>query len=284
VNCPVCQNSFPQEILKMEEFYYDCSTCHSALYFNEGKIEIISRGEEFEEKKDQKEKSKDISFQENPQKEEDNLEESFLQESRDFVKSNSVEETSFNKEQSFKPQEIETVPEIESSFDEREEEMENEESFHENEVEMENEESFHENEVEEMENEESFHKNEVEETKNEESFAFSEEDNIEEKPEDFSEVQEFSKKREFKDKGFYLYQLFLSEINSQELKERVISIIEDKALEIDFEENPSYKKQIVYNGKIVFSRLSPVQVYVIVHSLMGLPLQIHWKQSHVTDF
>ncbi|MBC6414950.1 MAG: hypothetical protein GDA46_00945 [Bdellovibrionales bacterium] len=284
MNCPVCQNSFPQEILKMEEFYYDCSTCHSALYFNEGKIEIISRGEEFEEKKDQKEKSKDISFQENPQKEEDNLEESFLQESRDFVKSNSVEETSFNKEQSFKPQEIETVPEIESSFDEREEEMENEESFHENEVEMENEESFHENEVEEMENEESFHKNEVEETKNEESFAFSEEDNIEEKPEDFSEVQEFSKKREFKDKGFYLYQLFLSEINSQELKERVISIIEDKALEIDFEENPSYKKQIVYNGKIVFSRLSPVQVYVIVHSLMGLPLQIHWKQSHVTDF
>ena len=77
--------------------------------------------------------------------------------------------------------------------------------------------------------------------------------------------------------------MFLTEINSQALKDKVISLLEDASLEIDLEEYPSYREEIIQRGKIVLSKLSPIQVYVILHHLMGLPLKVHWEQSHIAD-
>ena len=118
----------------------------------------------------------------------------------------------------------------------------------------------------------------------ESSFVFEENSEEEEQAkEDFSELVEFSKNKEQKEKGLYLYRLFLSEINSQIFKDKVIALLEDSYLEIDFQEHSSYKEDIIKKGKIVLSNLSPVQVYVILHHLMGLPIKVYWEQSHIAD-
>ena len=119
---------------------------------------------------------------------------------------------------------------------------------------------------------------------NEASFIFKEdEEELEPAKEDFSEVVEFSKNKKRQEKGLYLYKLFLSEINSRALKEKVISVLEEEYLEMDLQECPSYKESIKHKGKIDLPNLSPIQVYVILHHLMGLPLKIYWEQSHIAD-
>ena len=309
MNCPICQNNLGLDLPDIEEFYYDCSVCHSSLFFNQGKCEVISRGEwpaepgagddKISGQKDAaglrdephdinegaledalqkiQQKSSDQNFSQaaaqsqmleekidrppsqavgggagsapsQAMEEKVGLPETSAQESTPFPAVDKKSD-SFESEDLIQDNEAEEVPDIEDSPDGLE--------YPEEEKELEH---------------------------NESSFVFSEEQNGEENiKEDFSEVLEFSKRRDQDEKGLYLYQLSLSEINSQPLKETVSSVLEDKALGIDFEENSSYKKNIVYNGKVVLSRLSPVQVYVIIQSLMGLPLKIHWEQSHIVD-
>ena len=366
--CPICQNNLGVDLPGIEEFYYDCSVCHSSLFFNQGKCEVISRGEwsaksgagddKASEKKDiaglrdepyninesdsedllqeiqQKnsdqnfipteiksqmleakierpssqamgggtenvssqaigEGTRDLSSQAIGEGTRDLSSQAIGEGTRDLssqaigegtrklssqtmgegirdLSSQATEEKVGLPEAS--AQESESFPAVDKKSDSSESE-----DFIQDEI-------TEVPEIEDSPDELEYPEEEEESENNESSFVFSEEENKEENiKEDFSEVLEFSKRRDQDEKGLYLYQLSLSEINSQSLKETVRSVLEDKALGIDFEENSSYKKNIVYNGKVVLSRLSPVQVYVVIQSLMGLPLKIHWEQSHIVD-
>lgn len=97
--------------------------------------------------------------------------------------------------------------------------------------------------------------------------------------EDFSEVVEFAHKE--KAKSLFLYDLTLSEINSQEVRDHVLFVLQEEALNLSLQD--SQLQDIKKTGKIFLADLSPVQVHVIVHSLMGSPLKIYWKQKHIAD-
>ncbi len=97
--------------------------------------------------------------------------------------------------------------------------------------------------------------------------------------EDFVEVAEFGNTADQDKQGPFLYDLILSEINSQDTKEKVLAVLEDESLSLLSEEGgPSIK-----NGKIALEKISPVQAYVIVTALMGLPLRVFWTQRHIAD-
>ena len=99
--------------------------------------------------------------------------------------------------------------------------------------------------------------------------------------EDFAEVAEFANSQNQDQQGPYLYDLILSEINSQDLKQQVLTVLEDESLKLA-EKNSSLKDKIK-DGKILVQKISPIQAYVIVTSLMGLPLDIFWEQTHFTN-
>ena len=105
-----------------------------------------------------------------------------------------------------------------------------------------------------------------------------------EKPaEDFSEVAEFAKNQAGNTKNLYIYDLTLSQINSQELKEEVLAVLEDSYLNLEIEDSSFNLEDVVNKGEIKIPKISPVQTYIIVKSLFGLPLNIHWKQHHIAD-
>ena len=263
MNCPVCNKELEFDLTDLEDFYYDCSVCKSSLSFQKGKCEVISRGQA-------------------PQSETnssatqiyDNQEESISRQSikqaslPDSPLESSLESSSFLQNQEIPFQQENTLKESsqDPAIETNPSQTHTNEAFSEDPV-------FSTDEITEVP--------EIEE--DEASFIFKEEEELEPAKEDFSEVVEFSKNKKQQEKGLYLYKLFLSEINSQVLKERVISVLEEEYLEIDLQECPSYKESIKHKGKIDLPNISPIQVYVILHHLMGLPLKIYWEQSHIAD-
>ena len=122
----------------------------------------------------------------------------------------------------------------------------------------------------------------------EDSYVFSEQEEPEEAPqspqeekENFSELEEFAKQDDENQKGSYLYALTLSEINSKESKEKVLEILNDQALGLEL--SSSDLQKFHEKGQIQLEDMSPVHVYVILHSIMGLSVKIHWEQRHVAD-
>ena len=101
--------------------------------------------------------------------------------------------------------------------------------------------------------------------------------------EDFSEVAEFGNAQNQDKKGPFLYDLVLSEINSQDVREKILFVLEDEYLGLPFsKDNPSMEDNMK-EGQITIAKISPVQAYVIVTSLMGLPVTISWKQHHIAE-
>ena len=103
--------------------------------------------------------------------------------------------------------------------------------------------------------------------------------------EDFSEVAEFGNTQDQDKQGPFLYDLILSEINSQDIREKILFVLEDEYLNLSFrKDDPSMEDDInIKDGQITIEKISPVQAYVIVTSLMGLPLNISWKQHHIAE-
>jgi len=294
MSCPVCEKELDFHLPEDGGFYYDCPVCHSSLVFQDGKWELISSGKApatrqslTQVQTDSASVGKEPShvslpdsqaFIEEPEDEQEDKPEAGDQAghapavsgrsrlnvepaegSRSSLDQTSLEpkeaipatldSTSSKDELALQSDEVTEVPEM--GEDPADEFMESPEDQSPGE---------------------------------EASFVFQEQESEEgHLKEDFSEVIEFSKDKQRQEKGLYLYRLFLKEINSKALKDKIISLLEDVSLEINLEDLSSYREKIIEEGKIVLPRLSPIQVYVILHHLMGLPLKIHWEQSHIAD-
>ena len=273
MNCPVCKRKIEFEIPE-EDIYYDCSHCQSSLLFTQGECQIINKEKTASshlESETTERNLTDLSDSQNEsafEKSADPNEDFALSETESFSSKESPSSESPQKD-SFN-QEFEKEPDLNEDNQEEEEEMSplNE-------------------------------KTEVPELKEEFSHSFKENPKVltstnfpdetisspdsQQKQEDFSDVAEFARKQEEDTKGIYLYDLTLSEINSQRLKEEVLAVLEDSYLNLPQEEESLNLKDIIDKGQIKIPRISPIQTYIIVSSLMGLPLNIHWEQHHIAD-
>ncbi len=97
--------------------------------------------------------------------------------------------------------------------------------------------------------------------------------------EDFSEVSKYGNTPSAGEDGIFFYDLFLSGIDSIELKEAVQMVLDDEYLKI----SPEEKDISIKNGALRVSKISPVKAHIIVKSLIGLPMGISWKQHLAVD-
>ena len=289
MNCPVCKTNIEFKIPE-EDTYYDCSNCQSSLLFTQGKCVVINEEKIDTEQKAPTENLTDFEKSQIFQKEEESLEEN-TNLSKKFSEKSNFDSLTFKETQSMENSQekslketnfIETSQEEKSSLKEQDKEIEDD--FYPDEK----------TEVPELK-EESTQSITTEEDREELSYRFEENkselptntqntsDSDSQQAEDFSDVAEFAKNKEEDIKGIYLYDLTLSEINSQSLKEEVLAVLEDSYLNLSTEENSLHLKNIRDKGQIKILRISPIQTYMIVSSLMGLPLNIHWEQHHIAD-
>ena len=307
MNCPVCKVKIEFKAPDLEEVYYDCSHCSSSLLFKKGKCEVLSEGiVQGSASKEFDSNEKDIGEQElvpglNSDKSAQNevsiegeiKKEKDLETSQEEHQSPSFQETK---------EESKTTPEAEpgSSISEGksvEEEFVPEEATQVPEIsEEELSDPISKTEGENLEESEplveSAKAQDSETSAGDEDLIFEEEPkapfsevqeknlNPEDSPQkekDFSDVVEFGNTQDESQKGPLLYDLKLREINSQSLKDLICSTLEDEFLNISFSEED------MKEGQIDILKISPVQAYVIVTALMGLPLQISWSQHHIAE-
>ena len=307
MNCPVCKRKIEFNIPE-EDIYYDCSHCQSSLLFSKGECQVIHKEqidtlnseqvktessqidqtgkEEFDKGTDgslfedsfEKNTEYSLSEQEIKQTKTDPLEDNFdskvntetinqktQKEELDSETQNKASELeNKTEEENFFPEEDTKVPEL--LDDELEEPVKNpdpdELSY-----------KFEEKEEEKPEKIDSINSQE-------EDISHSTDQKTEE---DFSDVAEFAKNQEKNTKGLYLYDLTLSQINSHDLKEEVLAVLEDSFLNLSIEDNSFNLQDVANKGHIKIPKISPVQTYIIVHSLKGLPLDIQWEQYHIAD-
>ena len=322
MNCPICKTKI-ESPTGDEEIYYDCSVCNSSLLLKSTGLEILNEGSlaEAPVNKPTPEKSpvdalpSEESLGESPEEaippEEslkesspddllpnEGLDESPSPENQDFKATDLKEEEVFDQEPTQVPV-LNQPEEIPKGLNPKEEDnlaqdlqkdiaLETKQStqkepFVEEENATQEESSFE-------ENQEFSQKNTPQEKSPGEESVFTKDKPLEEdlstkkrKKEDFSEVAEFANSQNPDKQGPYLYDLILSEINSQDLRQQVLTVLEDESLKLAEKEENSSLKDKIKDGKMVIKKISPVQAYVIVTSLMGLPLDIFWKQTHFTN-
>ncbi len=263
MECPVCANEWESPAPTQEEVYYDCPHCGSSLLLKKGQCEVLSQGQipdpseegekppssieplpEEEDFPDEVTKVPELKMPEEADIESDIEKESPL---------SKTDEISSVKEEEEAPTPEEPVP---SSSESENESAEGAEPSSNNE---------------------------------EKDFPFQEEGPAVEssaeaenkEKEDFSEVAQFAGTSST-EQGPFVYDLILSEINSQDTKEKVLAVLKDEHLNLPLFEEAS-EKDLIKEGKIKIAKISPVQAYVIVLSLMGCPLKISWEQSPVED-
>ena len=288
MNCPVCKKKIEFKIPE-EDIYYDCSHCQSSLLFSKGECQVIN-AEQIEssnlEKATENSSMDDIDQSINQKSENEFVEQSIegnllstdvsektkTQVIESFQADSSHKTASqkqankelepIEKAEDFYPNEKTEVPELQPKLEELEQSVTDE-------LDEPNESSY-----------------KFEESSNESDSTSLQDENIKPSPketEDFSDVAEFAKNQEENTKGIYLYDLTLSEINSQSLKEEVIAVLEDSYLNLLQDKDSLNLKDVIEKGEIKIPRISPIQTYIIVNSLMGLPLNIHWEQHHIAD-
>ena len=275
MQCPVCKVKFDFEISPSEEIYYDCSHCQSSLLFNKGQCEVLSEGQPV--------KAEGDSLISEERREEDSLENQGEQESYSsgeqssgiqkepaelpFSENNQEGATFQNQaqEESFIPDEITQVPELSQEEESAEEQQPQNLVADSSSLSPASEESQGEIPVQ------------------TETPTLENQTPDDRQKEDFKEVAQFANTQNMDRQGVYLYDLVLSEINSQAVREKVLSVLEDKLLILSSDEEFPELKDGIKNGKVTIPKISPVKAYVIITSLMGLPLDITWRQNHIAD-
>ena len=314
MNCPVCKLELELSLQDSEEIYYDCSNCDSSLVFKNGECEILSEGNPkkalSEENDSEKETLQENTIEENVEKTvsskaaspEENLSQNALEvesseeEAKELQDEKPDEENQLSPEtdqveEEFFPDETTQVPELNLPEEEPEEDSSQAASEQEKEplekadqesssVEQEEKASDHSPSEQdfpfEEESEESASESDEVESKKEDAPKASEK-------EDFSEVVEFGSTQDQDRQGPFLYDLILSEINSQNVREKVLSILEDESLNLPLDKEDKSMQDNIEDGKLIIEKISPVQAYIIVTFLMGLPLDISWKQHHIAE-
>ena len=97
--------------------------------------------------------------------------------------------------------------------------------------------------------------------------------------EDLSEVVAFGKNQNQDRQGPYLYDLILKDINSKDTRDKVLSVLGDEYLNLPL----SAEDLSIKNGCLTLPKISPIQTYAIVCSLMGFAISITWKQTHIVE-
>ena len=128
--------------------------------------------------------------------------------------------------------------------------------------------------VEEKEEEQEGKPEAEEDFEEEEELIKEEEEDIEE-GEGFEDVKEFATKEQGSEGAFH-YSLHLKEINSEDLRGKVQRLLEEEFLGLELEVE-------IENGEIKLDKISPVTTYLIVNSLMGLPIHMEWSQKSSLD-
>lgn len=274
MNCPVCKANLEFPVADLDEVYYDCSACNSSLLFKNGECEILSEGQAKasstqNQKEDTGQSSQDLLEEEKPSPSEETSEE--IVEEENPVETKEDLQTS---DEEFS--EITEVPELTSPEEKLDEIFEQEE------------EPISTTAPETAEEEvldQTFEESEQAEAQEEpvENQKLSQTADSEESKEDFSDVAQFGNSQNQDEQGPFLYDLILSEINSQDVREEVLNVLEDEALNLPVGEEDQFIENSIKDGKIIIEKISPVQTYVIVTSLMGLALDISWKQHHIAD-
>lgn len=295
MNCPVCNASLEFSISGLDEFYYDCSHCNSSLLLKNGECEILSEGniQSPQAQTELKEELTDQSLQNESQEgyaEENGRQGRPLSEtngrqgeapSEENIPQGVVEgEVKLEPEEDFIPDESTKVPELDGPEEERHETPEDDSLAQDTSPAQEEDFPF------------TDEKTTPPPSTSEDSFSVELPEQEQSKPdesppeqqkEDFAEVAKFGNTQDQDREGPFLYNLTLSEINSQDTREKVLEVLEDEALNLPVKEDSRSFKTRIQDGQITIEKISPVKVYVIVSSLMGLPLQISWTQAHFTD-
>jgi hypothetical protein len=111
------------------------------------------------------------------------------------------------------------------------------------------------------------------------SFAFAEASQ-ETASEDLSDIADFGNSQESSGKdGLFIFDVFISGIDTKELRESVRESLDDARFVWDVNEVMGTIDQ----GALELRQLNPVKATILVNRLKGLPLEIHWKQNSITQ-
>lgn len=320
MKCPVCEVELKFPVQELDEVYYDCSNCDTSLVFKNGECEVLNEGRPEDVKPQDNLSEKTISEEDSSQKNviEENVEEKSQSESlpsegslsQNFPTEKNAEQHEVGgeplqadneekladedsphsqqddqlkeespEEEEFVPDETTQVPELESS------EQDTSESFAEQEEDPESPVKEESPEPSVSQEDFPFKEEAVGETSSEQQDFESQKEEPQKtsEKEDFSEVAEFGNTQDQDRQGPFLYDLILSEINSEDVREKVLSILEDEYLNLPLNKEDTSIKDTIRDGKLTIVKISPVQAYIIVTFLMGLPLEITWRQHHIAE-
>ena len=92
---------------------------------------------------------------------------------------------------------------------------------------------------------------------------------------DFSDVEEYGNAQATSEKGFLRYDLRISGLDSSEIEQHVLAILEDPRFKWDAKEVLQMQKE----GILVIKNLNPIKAMCLVSELSFLPvLELSWKQ------
>ena len=92
---------------------------------------------------------------------------------------------------------------------------------------------------------------------------------------DFSDVEEYGNAQATSEKGFLRYDLRISGLDSREIEQHVLAILEDPRFKWDAKEVLQMQKE----GILVIKNLNPIKAMCLVSELSFLPvLELSWKQ------
>lgn len=92
---------------------------------------------------------------------------------------------------------------------------------------------------------------------------------------DFSDVEEYGNAQATSEKGFLRYDLHISGLDSNEIEQRVLAILEDPRFNWDAKEVLQMQKE----GVLVIKNLNPIKAMCLVSELSFLSvLELSWKQ------
>lgn len=105
-----------------------------------------------------------------------------------------------------------------------------------------------------------------------------EEEKVEFQDETLQEIQEFAKSSESQMReGDLVYELKITEIDTQDLQNEILDILKDKKLNIDI------SALQIKDSRLQIPHLNSVKAAILVSRLKALPIQIEWEQTSLTQ-
>ena len=111
----------------------------------------------------------------------------------------------------------------------------------------------------------------------EELYSSRNEDLIEKQS--FFDVEQFGNSEINNDKGFLRYNLYIENIDSTELEQEILHILEDPKFNWEPKKVLSDQK----DNTLLIKNLNPVKVFRLISELSRLSVKLHWKQYTVLE-